>query len=144
MKRRTFIQGMAATPLALALPKTVPAAVADDAPLDIAAVYSLSGTFANVGALMNDGASAVMTPLTMRRTSARSSPEFAPNTASRITSSVRPCARSIITTVAPAVRACASRLLPHPRPPHPTSTFVTTRTPLFDEVGSRDEAADLG
>jgi hypothetical protein len=29
-----------------------------------------------------------------------------------------------------AVRAHASRLLPHPRPPHPASTFVTTRTPL--------------
>jgi hypothetical protein len=29
-----------------------------------------------------------------------------------------------------AVRARVSRLLPHPRPPHPASTFVTTRTPL--------------
>jgi hypothetical protein len=33
------------------------------------------------------------------------------------------------------VRMCASRLLPHLRPPHPASTFVTTRTPLFDEAG---------
>jgi branched-chain amino acid transport system substrate-binding protein len=55
MKRRTFIQGMAATPFALAAPKAITTASADAAPLDIAAVYSLSGTFANVGALMNDG-----------------------------------------------------------------------------------------
>jgi branched-chain amino acid transport system substrate-binding protein len=55
MKRRTFIQGMAATPFALATPKAITTASADAAPLDIAAVYSLSGTFANVGALMNDG-----------------------------------------------------------------------------------------
>src|SRR5882724_8725460 len=43
-----------------------------------------------------------------------------------------------------AVRARASRLPPHPRPPHPASTFVTTRTPLFDEAGWRHEATDLG
>ena len=43
-----------------------------------------------------------------------------------------------------AVRARVSRLLPHPRPPHPASTFVTTRTPLFDEAGQLDEATDLG
>jgi hypothetical protein len=42
------------------------------------------------------------------------------------------------------VRMRASRLLPHPRPPHPASTFVTTRTPLFDEAGWRYEATDLG
>src|SRR5712691_5396768 len=43
-----------------------------------------------------------------------------------------------------AVRARASRLPPRSRPPHPASTFVTTRTPLFDEAGWRHEAIDLG
>src|SRR5580704_19206337 len=38
-----------------------------------------------------------------------------------------------------AVRARVSRLLPRSRPPHPASTFVTTRTPLFDEAGRRRE-----
>jgi hypothetical protein len=37
------------------------------------------------------------------------------------------------------VRARVSRLLPRSRPPHPASTFVTTRTPLFDEAGRRRE-----
>ena len=55
MKRRTFIQGIATAPLALAAPKVITSAAADAAALDIAVIYSLSGTFANVGALMNDG-----------------------------------------------------------------------------------------
>ena len=37
------------------------------------------------------------------------------------------------------VRARVSRLLPRSRPPHPASTFVTTRTPLFDEAGRRKD-----
>lgn len=54
MKRRTFIQGLAAAPLSFAIPRAITPATAQAAPLDVAAIYSLSGTFANVGALMND------------------------------------------------------------------------------------------
>jgi branched-chain amino acid transport system substrate-binding protein len=53
--RRRFISGLATTPVALAAPSIITPAAAQAGPLDIGAVYSLSGTFANVGSLLNDG-----------------------------------------------------------------------------------------
>jgi hypothetical protein len=43
-----------------------------------------------------------------------------------------------------AVRAHASRPLPPARPPHPASTFVTTRNAPLIEAGRQEEAIDLG
>jgi branched-chain amino acid transport system substrate-binding protein len=56
IERRRILKGLAATPaVALAMPAYLRHASAQSETLDIAAVYSLSGTFANVGTLLNDG-----------------------------------------------------------------------------------------
>lgn len=55
IERRTFLKSLAAAPIALAAPSYLRLASAEGSSLDIAAVYSLSGTFANVGTLLNDG-----------------------------------------------------------------------------------------
>ncbi|MDE3176157.1 MAG: ABC transporter substrate-binding protein [Pseudomonadota bacterium] len=55
MERRTLLKGIAAAPLALAAPTYLRRASAESDTLDIAAVYSLSGTFANVGTTLNNG-----------------------------------------------------------------------------------------
>ncbi len=54
-QRRTILKSLAATPFALAAPAYLRNAAAQSDTLDVAAVYSLSGTFANVGALLNNG-----------------------------------------------------------------------------------------
>ena len=54
IERRTFLKGIAAAPVALAAPPIIRQANAQSV-LDIIGVYSLSGTFANVGTLLNDG-----------------------------------------------------------------------------------------
>lgn len=54
MDRRRVLTGMATAPLALAAPGIIRRANAESV-LDVAAVYSLSGTFANVGSGLNDG-----------------------------------------------------------------------------------------
>ena len=53
--RRTLLGGIAASPAALAAPPFLRHASAQANTIDIAAVYSLSGTFANVGTMLNDG-----------------------------------------------------------------------------------------
>ncbi len=55
IERRSVLKGLAAAPAMLAAPAYLRRASAEDATLDVAAVYSLSGTFANVGALLNNG-----------------------------------------------------------------------------------------
>ena len=55
MERRTILKGLAAAPVALAAPGYLRRAAAQEGTLDVAAVYSLSGTFANVGTLLNNG-----------------------------------------------------------------------------------------
>lgn len=55
IERRTLLKGLAAAPAALAMPAYLRSAMAQGETLDVAAVYSLSGTFANVGALLNNG-----------------------------------------------------------------------------------------
>ncbi|MBS0517099.1 MAG: ABC transporter substrate-binding protein [Proteobacteria bacterium] len=55
MERRTLLKGLAAAPAALAAPPLLRHAMAQSETLDVAAVYSLSGTFANVGTLLNNG-----------------------------------------------------------------------------------------
>ncbi|MBY5533706.1 ABC transporter substrate-binding protein [Rhizobium leguminosarum] len=55
MNRRILLKTMAAAPFALATPALLRNAWSDDAAIEIAGVYSLSGTFANVGSLLNDG-----------------------------------------------------------------------------------------
>lgn len=55
IQRRTLLKGLAAAPAALAMPAYLRSAMAQGETLDVAAVYSLSGTFANVGALLNNG-----------------------------------------------------------------------------------------
>lgn len=54
IERRTILKGIAAAPLALAAPPIIRQANAQSV-IDIIGVYSLSGTFANVGTLLNDG-----------------------------------------------------------------------------------------
>lgn len=54
IQRRRFLQGLSAAPLALAAPGIIRRANAQSV-LDVASVYSLSGTFANVGSALNDG-----------------------------------------------------------------------------------------
>lgn len=55
IQRRTLLKGLAAAPVALAAPAYLRSAMAQGETIDVAAVYSLSGTFANVGALLNSG-----------------------------------------------------------------------------------------
>lgn len=55
IERRTVLKGLAAAPIALATPAYLRITSAQGSTLDIAAVYSLSGTFANVGTLLNSG-----------------------------------------------------------------------------------------
>lgn len=55
IERRTILKGLAAAPVALAAPPYLRQASAQGSTLDVAAVYSLSGTFANVGTTLNDG-----------------------------------------------------------------------------------------
>ncbi len=55
IQRRTILKSLAATPFALAAPAYLRSSYAQADTLEIAAVYSLSGTFANVGALLNNG-----------------------------------------------------------------------------------------
>jgi branched-chain amino acid transport system substrate-binding protein len=55
IERRTLLKGLAAAPVALAAPPLLRNAMAQGETLDVAAVYSLSGTFANVGTLLNNG-----------------------------------------------------------------------------------------
>ena len=55
IERRTLLKALAAAPTALAMPAYLRDASAQEGTLDVAAVYSLSGTFANVGALLNNG-----------------------------------------------------------------------------------------
>nr|MDA8248655.1 ABC transporter substrate-binding protein [Rhodospirillales bacterium] len=54
LRRRSLVLGTAASSFALAAPALLRTARADSA-LDVGAVYSLSGTFANVGALLDKG-----------------------------------------------------------------------------------------
>ncbi len=54
MNRRHILAGLAAAPVSLAAPGLIRRANAQSV-LDVASVYSLSGTFANVGAALNDG-----------------------------------------------------------------------------------------
>jgi branched-chain amino acid transport system substrate-binding protein len=53
--RRTILKGLAAAPTAFATPAFLRNVSAQAGTLDVAAVYSLSGTFANVGTLLNSG-----------------------------------------------------------------------------------------
>ncbi|MGE0750293.1 MAG: ABC transporter substrate-binding protein [Variibacter sp.] len=53
--RRALLRGIATSPVALAAPPFLRHVSAQSGTLDIAAVYSLSGTFANVGTMLNDG-----------------------------------------------------------------------------------------
>ena len=53
--RRTVLKGLAAAPIALASPPFLRQVSAQSAPLEVVGVYSLSGTFANVGTLLNNG-----------------------------------------------------------------------------------------
>ena len=55
IQRRAILKGLAAAPLAVAAPAFLRTASAQSGTLDVAAVYSLSGTFANVGTLLNSG-----------------------------------------------------------------------------------------
>jgi branched-chain amino acid transport system substrate-binding protein len=55
IERRTVLKALAAAPVALAAPPFLREVSAQSAPLDVAGVYSLSGTFANVGTLLNNG-----------------------------------------------------------------------------------------
>jgi branched-chain amino acid transport system substrate-binding protein len=55
IQRRTILKGLAAAPVALAAPPYLREVSAQSGTLDIAGVYSLSGTFANVGTLLNSG-----------------------------------------------------------------------------------------
>lgn len=55
IERRTVLKSIAAAPVALATPAYLRISSAQAATLDIGAVYSLSGTFANVGTLLNNG-----------------------------------------------------------------------------------------
>ena len=55
IERRTILKGLVAAPAALAAPGYLRLASAQEGTLDVAAVYSLSGTFANVGTLLNNG-----------------------------------------------------------------------------------------
>jgi branched-chain amino acid transport system substrate-binding protein len=55
IERRTILKSIAAAPVALAAPAFLRSASAQAGPLEVAAVYSLSGTFANVGTLLNSG-----------------------------------------------------------------------------------------
>lgn len=55
IERRRLLKGLAAAPAALAAPPLLRHAMAQTETLDVAAVYSLSGTFANVGTLLNNG-----------------------------------------------------------------------------------------
>jgi branched-chain amino acid transport system substrate-binding protein len=55
IERRTILKGLAAAPVALASPAFLRTVSAQASTLDVAAVYSLSGTFANVGTLLNSG-----------------------------------------------------------------------------------------
>lgn len=54
IERRTLLKSLAAAPLALAAPPIIRQANAQSV-LEVIGVYSLSGTFANVGTLLNDG-----------------------------------------------------------------------------------------
>ncbi len=54
MNRRHILAGLAAAPAGLAAPGLIRRAHAQSV-LDVASVYSLSGTFANVGSSLNDG-----------------------------------------------------------------------------------------
>ena len=54
MDRRRVLTGVAAAPLVLAAPAFIRRANAQSV-VDVAGVYSLSGTFANVGSGLNDG-----------------------------------------------------------------------------------------
>jgi branched-chain amino acid transport system substrate-binding protein len=55
IQRRAILKGLATAPLAVAAPAFLRTASAQSGTLDVAAVYSLSGTFANVGTLLNSG-----------------------------------------------------------------------------------------
>ncbi|MBV8471774.1 MAG: ABC transporter substrate-binding protein [Hyphomicrobiales bacterium] len=55
IERRRFLTGLSAAPFVLAAPALLRSARAQESALDIAGVYSLSGTFANVGSYLNDG-----------------------------------------------------------------------------------------
>jgi branched-chain amino acid transport system substrate-binding protein len=55
IERRRLLKGLAVAPAALAAPPLLRHAMAQTETLDVAAVYSLSGTFANVGTLLNNG-----------------------------------------------------------------------------------------
>ncbi|MGY2049688.1 ABC transporter substrate-binding protein [Methylobacterium sp. JK268] len=54
MNRRQILAGLASAPVSLAAPGIIRRANAQSV-LDVASVYSLSGTFANVGSSLNDG-----------------------------------------------------------------------------------------
>lgn len=53
--RRTLLTALSAAPAALTAPPFLRQVSAQSAPLDVAGVYSLSGTFANVGTMLNQG-----------------------------------------------------------------------------------------
>ena len=55
IKRRQIIKSLAAAPFAMAAPAYLRGAAAQSETIDVAGVYSLSGTFANVGTLLNEG-----------------------------------------------------------------------------------------
>jgi branched-chain amino acid transport system substrate-binding protein len=55
IQRRTILKSLAVGPLAFAAPSFLRYVSAQTSTLDVAAVYSLSGTFANVGTLLNNG-----------------------------------------------------------------------------------------
>jgi branched-chain amino acid transport system substrate-binding protein len=55
IERRTILKSIAAAPVAFAAPAFLRSVSAQAGPLEVAAVYSLSGTFANVGTLLNSG-----------------------------------------------------------------------------------------
>ncbi|MBX5088343.1 ABC transporter substrate-binding protein [Rhizobium lentis] len=55
MERRQLLKSLAAAPLALAAPAYLRQAHAQAETIDVAGVYSLSGSFANVGTLLNEG-----------------------------------------------------------------------------------------
>ncbi len=55
MKRRMLLKSIAMTPIALTSPSLLRAARSAEDAIEIAGIYSMSGTFANVGSLLNDG-----------------------------------------------------------------------------------------
>jgi branched-chain amino acid transport system substrate-binding protein len=55
IQRRTILKGLAVAPAVIGAPAFLRNASAQSGTLDVAAVYSLSGTFANVGTALNNG-----------------------------------------------------------------------------------------